>query len=185
MELKDTIEKRTSVRKFTDYEVTDRELMELMEAARLAPSWANTQVCEYIIVRDKDLIEKLTDTYSETNPARKGSASCSAIIVACAKKDVSGCKNGEQRTVYNEWFMFDLGLAVQNISLRAHDLGLGTVIVGSMDHEAAAKLLNVPSDYALVAAIPVGKPLDPDKSGPNKKEIEKFVYKDSFGKIFN
>ncbi|HPV42751.1 MAG TPA: nitroreductase family protein, partial [Spirochaetota bacterium] len=49
MELKEAILKRRSIRKFTDYQVTDAEIDELLEAARWAPSWANTQVWEFVV----------------------------------------------------------------------------------------------------------------------------------------
>lgn len=184
MELKEAISKRRSVRKFTDYHVTDREIKELMEAARLAPSWANTQVWEFIIVRDKKLIEKVVSTYSEMNPARNCSMAASVLIVACAKSDKSGCKGGLPATKFSEWFMFDLGIAVQNICLRAHEMGLGSVIVGLMDHDSCAKHLSLPAGYEVVAVIPIGKPSDPGKEGPPRKDLQSFVHFEKFGTPF-
>ena len=90
MELQEAILKRISVRKFSDDVVTDEELRQIFEAVRWSPSWANTQTQEFIVVRDKDLIEKVTGTYSEKNPATKGSLTASALIVACAKTGISG-----------------------------------------------------------------------------------------------
>ena len=58
MELQEAILKRRSVRKFTEEIVTDDELRQIFEAVRWSPSWANTQVWEFIVVRDKDLIKK-------------------------------------------------------------------------------------------------------------------------------
>jgi len=184
MELREIIEKRRSVRKFTDYYVTDTEIMELLEAARRAPSWANTQVWEFIVIRDTETIAAVTDTYSEKNPARKCSASSSVLIVACAKMNVSGCFKEKQATVFSEWFMFDLGMAVENICLRAHDLGLGTVVVGSMDHEKCGSILEVPEGYRVIAVMPVGRPLDTGKSGPPRKEIKDFVHSNTFAEPY-
>ncbi len=184
MELTEAIQNRRSIRKFTDYYVTDREIKDLMEAARYAPSWANTQIWEFIVVRDRDLISAITETYSSTNPARKCSADSSALIVCCARRDVSGFKEGEQRTKFAEWFMFDLGLAVQNLCLRAFELGLGTVIVGSMNHDECAKLLKVPEGLEVVSVIPVGKPAVEKKAMPPRKELKSFVYLDNYGDNF-
>lgn len=183
MELHDAIMKRRSVRKFTDYYVTDAEIKELMEAARWAPSWANTQVWEFIVVRDREVIKSVTETYSGTNPARTCSFAASALVVACAKTKISGCKDGAERTKFREWFMFDLGMAVQNICLRACDLGLGTVVVGSMDHDACAKVLSVPDGSEVVAVLPLGKPVE-SKPGPQRKDLKDFVYLDLFGENF-
>ncbi len=185
MELQEAILKRRSIRRFTDYYVTDDEIKEIIEAARWAPSWANTQVWEFIIVRDKELIEKVVSTYSEKNPARKCSLSASAVIVACAKKGVAGSKGGADVTKYSTWFMFDLGIAVQNISLKAHELGLGSVVVGLMDHDKCKDILSVPDEYEVIVALPVGKPETGEKSPPPRKEMSSFLYLNSFGEPFS
>jgi len=184
MELMDAITYRRSVRTFTDHYVTDEEIRDVLEAARRAPSWANTQIWEFIVVRDRELIRQVTETYSATNPSRNCSASSSAIILACAKTGVSGCKEGKERTKFHEWFMLDMGMAVQNLCLRAHELGLGTVVVGSMDHDACAKILLLPEGYEVVAAIPIGRPASADRKAPSRKELRSFVYLDTFGEQY-
>ena len=181
MELHDAVMTRRSVRKFTDYTVTDDEIKELMQAAQWAPSWSNTQCWEFIVVRDKDLIKQVTDTYSGTNPARKCSESASVLIACCAKSDLPGYRDGVKRTKFDSWYMFDLGIAVQNIWLRAHDLGLGTVVVGSIDHAKCGELLNVKPPYELVCVLPVGKPVELKKEGPKRKEISEFMHRERFG----
>lgn len=180
MELQEAILGRRSIRKFTGYVVTSEEINELMEAARFAPSWANTQTWEFVIVRDKELIKSITETYSETNPARQCSFDCSVVIVGISKMKVSGCRSGEQRTIHHEWHMYDMGMAMQNISLRAHELGLGSVIVGSMDHKKCKELLKVPAGFEVICALPVGQPAE-SKNAPKRKEQKKFVYINKFG----
>ena len=184
MELDEAITGRRSVRKYSDYIVTDEEIRELIEAARWAPSWANTQVWEFIVVRDRELIEKVTATYVEKNPATKGSLGASALVVACAKTGVSGCYDGKDLTKLPSWFMFDLGMAVQNLCLKAHALGLGTVVVGLMDHEACRRLLSLPEGYEVVAVLPVGRPAVPARSGPPRKELSEFLHLNRFGQAF-
>lgn len=180
MELKEALFNRRSVRKFTDHYVSNDDLHEMLEAARYAPSWANTQCWEFIIIRDRELIRQVTETYSETNPARKCSFDCSALVVACADTTRSGYKKGEQTTKFKDWFMFDLGMAVQNLCLRAHDLGLGTVIAGLMNHEAINKILSIPEGFDAVVTIPVGKPEGEAKPAPRRKELKDFVRLDTF-----
>ncbi len=184
MEVKEAIIKRRSVRKFTDYRVTDDEIAQLLEAARWAPSWANTQVWEFIVVRDPQVMEKIAGTYSQNNPAVKCTQAASAVIVGCAKTGVSGAHDGKNLTIFNEWFLFDLALAVQNICLRAHDLGLGTVIVSLIDHRALKKALSVPEGYEAVTVIPVGKPAVPDRQGPPRKNVADFTHLDCFGEKY-
>lgn len=176
MDLMNAIYERRSIRDFTDYYVTDEEVNKLLDTAQWAPSWANTQAWEFVVVRDKDLINKITEEYSPTNPGRPCSFACSALIIACARKGISGCKQGVERTKFNNWFMFDLGMAVQNIGLVAHDLNLGTVIVGSMNHKNIGELINLPGDREVVVAIPVGRPTESSlqKGTPKRKELSDF-----------
>ena len=180
MELNDAILTRRSVRKFTDYYVTDEEINSILEAVKWAPSWSNTQCWEIIVIRDRELIEKVTETYSDTNPARKCSLSASALIAVAGKSDLPGFKDGTARTKFDSWFMFDLGIAVQNMSLKAHDMGLGTVIVGSLNHDRCAELLDIKKPYELAVILPVGKPVELKKEGPKKRDIAEFTHKNRF-----
>ena len=184
MELQEAILERRSVRRFTDYFVTDDEVTEVIEAARWAPSWANTQVWEFIVVRGKKIIEEVVSTYSEKNPATKCSNSASVLIVACAKKGVSGHKKGSGSTKFSEWFMFDIGMAVQNLILKAHEIGIGSVVVGLIDHDACAKVLGVPDTHEVVVIVPLGRSDVEPRDGPPRKEQESFVYQDRFGEAW-
>jgi nitroreductase len=181
MELNDAILTRRSVRKFTDYYVTDEEINSILEAARWAPSWSNTQCWEIIVIRDRELIEKVTETYSDPNPAKKCSLAASALIAVAGKADLPGFKDGIARTKFDSWFMFDLGIAVQNMSLKAHDMGLGTVIVGSLDHDRCAELLDIKKPYELAVILPVGKPVEFKKDGPKRRDITDFKHMNKFG----
>lgn len=182
MELQEAIFKRRSVRRFTEDAVTDEELKQIFESVRWSPSWANTQVWEFIVVRDRELIEKVTGTYADKNPATKCSLSASALIVICAKTGVSGCYDGKDATTIPNWYMFDLGIAAQTLCLQAHEMGLGTVVVGLMNQEACKKLVAVPDGYEVAAVIPIGRPAVAAKEGPRRKEVSDFVYLNQFGK---
>jgi len=185
MELNDAILTRRTIRKFTEKEVTDEQVKDLLEAARWAPSWANTQVWEFIVVRDPSMKEKIVETYSENNPARKCSLAASVLVVACAKEGVSGCKEGNEATALSNWYMFDLGMAVQNFCLKAHDMGLGTVVVGFLDHNKCAELLEIPDGYTPVVILPVGEPAVTAKQGPPRKELKDFAYSEKFGETIS
>lgn len=181
MELYDAIMTRRSVRKFTDYNVTDEEINKLMEAAQWAPSWSNTQCWEFIIIRDRDTIKQVSETFSETNPAKKCSETASVLIAFCGRSDLPGYRDGAKRTKFDSWYMFDLGIAVQNILLTAHNIGLGSVVVGLMDHDRCARLLNVNPPYELIGILPIGKPVELKKEGPKRREIGEFMHKEKFG----
>lgn len=126
------------------------------------------------MIRDKELKEKMTATYrmeKSTNPATKCSLAASALIVVCAKTGVSGCYGGKESTKFSNWFMFDLGIATQPLCLKVHEIGLGTVVVGMLDHEACKKMLALPEGYEAVAIIPIGHPAVELRVGPQRKAV--------------
>lgn len=185
MELQDAILKRRSIRRFTEDRVTDHELQQIFESVRWSPSWGNTQVWEFIVVRDRALIQQVTATYrmdKGSNPASKCSLAASALIVVCAKTGVSGCYGGKETTKFANWFMFDLGIATQTLCLKAHEMGLGTVVVGLLDHELCKQLVALPDGYEAVAVIPIGRPAVELKAGPPRKTVADMVHLDTFGK---
>lgn len=182
MELQEAILKRRSIRKFTDTFVTDEELKKIFEAVHWSPSWANTQAWEFVVVRDREIIHQVVASYSEKNPATKCSLVASALIVVCAKTGVSGCYGGQEVTKHANWYMFDLGIATQTLCLTAHEMGLGTVVVGLMDHDACRKVIGLPEGYEVAAVIPIGRPAVEPKEGPPRRPVSDMVHLNGFGR---
>lgn len=178
MELNKAINERRTIRKFTDYYVSDEELKEMMEAVKMTPSWANTQSWRFCIIRDKAKIAELVETYSVSNPARECSKGASVLIAACYEKDAAGVSRARGVNYNNigNWGMFDLGAACQTLSLKIHDMNLGSVIIGAYDYEKAGKILEIPENIELAAIIAVGKPAE-EKKAPKRKEFEEIVFK--------
>lgn len=183
METRDCIKSRRSVRRFTEQVVTDEQLQELLEAVRWAPSWKNTQCWEVVVIREQANKEQLAQMLSENNPAIKGILQASLVLVLCAKKGIAGVKNGEMETDKGDWYMFDLAIAGQNLCLAAHDMGLGTVHVGHINHKAIDQFLELPADICAVEIIPLGYPAHESKSPP-RKGMEAFVHTEKYGHAF-
>ena len=169
---------RRSIRHFQDREIPKDILDKILESVRWSPSWANTQCWEVIVVRDQVTKEKLQETINKTNPAKKAVAQAPLVIVLWGKLNSSGYYKGEVTTKFGDWFMFDLGLATQSLCLTAHNLGLGTVIVGLFDHDKAKKIFKLGDDYELVALIPIGYPAK-DSPAPKRREISEFTHYDT------
>src|SRR4030042_4613442 len=150
MEVLEAIKTRRSIRKYKTDPVGDKTLVTVLEAARWAPSWANTQCWRFVVVRDSATKSKLSDTLNETNSARDAIRNAPLVIVACAELGKAGLKEGQIVTDKGDWFMFDVALAMQNLVLAAHSLGLGTVFVGLVDASKAAEILQLPAGGVFV-----------------------------------
>ena len=178
VEFMEVVKARRSIRKYEEKDIPDELLNQVLEAVKWAPSWANTQCWEVIVVRDAKKKEKLQETLIK-NPAAKAMVQAPVVLVFCGKLKSAGYYKGEETTKFGDWFMFDLGIASQNICLTAHALGLGTVIVGLFDHNKAGEILEVPEGYELVDMIPLGYPAKSPEA-PKRREVSEFTHYDSF-----
>jgi nitroreductase len=184
MSLFETIKNRRSIRKFENKDIPEEMMNTLFEAVQWAPSWANTQCCELIIVKDVSKKTQLQECIAPKNPATKAIVNAPVVIAFCGKKDQAGYYNGSVSTRFGDWLMYDLGLATQNLCLAAHELGLATVIVGLFDHDRAEKVLQVPDNYSLVTIVPVGFPAK-NPSPPQRKSIKDLVHFETFNGVEN
>jgi nitroreductase len=185
MDLMQAILDRRSIRKFKPDPVSDEDLTKVLEAARWAPSWANTQVWRFIIVRDYNTRDKLAKATKSSRPSKENGAApalrqAPIVVVACAELNKSGCFDGKPSTDKSEWFMFDVALAMEHLVLAAHSLGLGTVHMGLFDAAKVTEILSVPEGYAVVAITPLGHP-DETPAPRTRKSIDEFVYYEKFG----
>ena len=180
MNLIEAILNRRSIRKYKNDPVSDDLLEKILESARWAPSWANTQCWRFIVVKDKALKEKLRDTLTPWNPGRNAIIDAPVVIVACAELGKSGFRRGEQVTDRKDWYMFDVALALQNLTLTAYSLGLGTLHIGAFDANEAGKIVSVPDNVVAVELVVVGYP-DESPEPRERNEIKTFIYKDKYG----
>lgn len=175
----EAIKNRRSVRRYDDRDVPEDVVRELLEAVRWAQSWANTQCWEVVVVRGKEIKEQLSQAILKGNPAQKSVVSAPVVLVLCAKLKSSGYYKDVVTTKFGDWFMFDIGIAAQNICLQAYDMGLGGVVMGLFDHNRTREILGVPEGYEVVSIIPIGYP-EKIGSAPKRREIAEFTHYERF-----
>ncbi len=185
MELFEAIQTRRSVRKYIDKPVEDQKLRAVLEAVRMAPSWANYQCWRLVVVKDKAMKETISAlSYVESyfapkgyksNPSMKALAEAPVVIVLCAETERSGDMRGQS------YYLVDCGLAAQNLMLAARGQGLGTVFVGVYDEGKIKSALNIPAPIRVVGLFPLGYPVEEKKEGPARKEIEEFCFNEQWG----
>ncbi len=184
MDLLEVIKGRRSIRRYKPTLVRDEDLTTILEAARWAPSWRNSQCWQFIIVRDPEIRARLAETPPQTNRSTAAiREEAPVVIVACAEIGKSGCsKEGRQETNKgNWWYMFDTALAIEHLVLMAHSLGLGTVHVGLFDAEKAAQILDVPENVAVVEIIPLGYP-DEEPQARTRKDLSEILFHERYGR---
>lgn len=159
MNVLEAIAKRRSIRKFTDRPVSQEQTNALLKAAMFAPTAHNRQEWEFVVVRDRALLNRLT----EIHPYAQMLASANCALVVCA--DIT-------REAPSGYWPGDCGAATQNILLAATELGLGSVWLGVYPNEKRmndiAALLELPKNVLPFNIIALGYPNE------TKEDVERF-----------
>lgn len=169
MEYADVIRKRRSIRKYRPDPVSNEDLKTILEAARLAPSWANKQCWKYIIVTNQGIKDKLAGN-------RRWISEAPVIIVACADPRESGHKTGM------DYYTLDIGISLEHLVLAATDLGLGTCWIGAFDEKQAKEVLEVPGGIRVVAFTPLGYPAEKKDRVYARKSLKDIIFENKYGK---
>lgn len=184
MDLSKVIKDRRSIRRYKKDPIADTAILECIEAARLAPSWANTQASCYVVIKDQAIKEALAETLQGSNPAHQAVIDAPCVVCLVSRRNLSGFKKGEVTTDKGDWFMYDAGVAMEHLVLTAWSLGLGTVHVGLFDAKKADEILGVPEGFNIVSMTPLGYFEDHPDPRP-RKALEDILYLDKFGRSFS
>lgn len=177
MEAIECIKTRRSIRKFNEDIVEHATVEKIIEAASLSPSWKNTQIVRYNIVEDKKILEEIADNCVldfEFNQ-KTISRAPELVVVSMIEKRCGYERDGSYSTSKEDrWEMFDAGIATQTFCLAAHDLGVGTVILGIFDEDKVAKAISLPEGQKVAALIVMGYP-NQECEAPKRKSVEELV----------
>ncbi len=157
------IEKRRSIRAFKSDPVSDEDLKKILNAARWAPSARNTQPWNFIVIKNQETLKRIAEQ-----------ASYGKFIVD-APVAIAFVTNPN----LSRWHIIDGSLATQNLMLAAHELGLGTCWIGTMNRDKVKEILNIPDELHLLTVIPVGYP-EKERKG-SRKDLSEFIHSEKFG----
>lgn len=163
MELFEAIEKRASVRDLAPADISDDDVRKILDAGRRAASGMNVQPREFIVIRDKDTIEKLSNVQTFI-------AQASVVIALVA--------DGTQR-----FWLEDVSASTENMLLAITALGYASCWVeGTLfpQEEWAKKLLGVPDNLRLIVLLPIGKPAS-TPAQKEKKPLADIVHAERYG----
>jgi nitroreductase len=149
---------RRSIRWFKDRAVPYEALEKCINAARLAPSGLNRQLCEYVIIDDEQLLPEVFDCITRWSgqPKPKGTLlerTPKAYIIILINGALEAELGGD-RTIT----LYDAGLAAENILLVALEQGIGACPMLSFVEAELKKVLHVPEGYKIALLLAMGYP---------------------------
>ena len=174
MEIYECIKTRRSRRKFLDEEISSDLIEKLIDSARNAPSSRDSQPCEFIIVKSKELKEKIASLKDENN--REHILTAPIVIIVCVDINKSPTR-----------YVEDGVAATENILLMAHSLNLGGVYVTGFKSskpeiaKSIQSILKMPENIIPITILPIGYP-DPNEELEDKelREIKEIIHEDSY-----
>lgn len=159
---------RTSVRSFTDREVSVETIETLLKAAMAAPSAMNKQPWHFFVIKDKDVRLSIADVLEYGKQALR-SAGCAVIVAGDRTRFFEDAESVD-------YWVEDCSAAAENLLLAAHACGLGAVWCGVhpiKERERQLRLATqIDNRYVPMCIIPIGYPdthhepidkWDPDK----------------------
>jgi len=166
MNMLDILRNRRSVRKFTGQKIEEEKIEKLKEALLLAPTSRNIEPCEFIMVQDKTVLEKLSLLKPHGAAFIKDCDTAFAICADTSKSDVC---------------VEDCSIASIVLQLTAESLGLGSCWVQARlrnhsenvkSEEYIKKTLGLPENFTAVSVVAVGYPAE--KNSPKTPDMLKY-----------
>jgi len=201
MEFKQVLETRSSVRTFKSDKINREDLREMVRLAALAPSVNNYQPWKFMVISNRQILQKMAHIVSEkiSGLPSNNSQSANNIIsqvewFATFFRDAPALiailmdsfetvleksttlSPEEINRMRNFPDMQSAGACIQNLLLAATDLGYGACWLSApmMAKEELAKILEIQHDSSLISFVAVGKPLNPPKP-KNRKNIDEIL----------
>lgn len=147
MELWDAILTRRSIRRYTNQSIPDDLIEKLLIAGMHAPSARNKQPWHFIVVRKRELLDKISVIHPYAYMLKEAPLG----IIICGDKKLE---------ITEEYIVQDCSAATQNILLAAHSFGLGAVWLGIYPREprikALRELFSLPENIIPISMVSVG-----------------------------
>ena len=174
MEASECLTGRRSIRKFTDQKVTAEDIAGIVDIAKFAPSWKNSQTVRYAAVLTPELKDQIAEDavlgFTWNTGIIKGAPALVAEITVTGRSgyERDGSFSTSQGT---HWQSFDAGLSAEAFCLAAHIKGLATVILGIFDQEKIAEMLGLAENEKVSALIPIGYAAETPEA-PKRKDTD-------------
>ena len=163
---------RYSVRKYLDSAVETEKLTAILEAGRVAPTAANKQPCIFLVLNDREAIEKLSHACDPHGAP--------LAIVVCANKRTAWVRPFDQASMIE----IDSTIAADHMMMCAQDLGLSSCWITYFNPAIVRKEFNIPDELVPVNILVIGygddKSQSPDRHAQTRKPLQSIVKYDTF-----
>ncbi len=164
---------RKSIRKYTEQNIDGEGLKIILNAGMSGPSCVNARDWSFIVVRDKETLNKMADANGHpAEPLRDANVG----ILVCGDLD-------RAFKPAKDYWIIDCAIATQNMVLAAHSLGIGSVWLGTypqMDRVfKQATLFKLPKSIVPHSILALGYPADTESLKPDKNS-SKSVWNEGF-----
>lgn len=166
MEYEELIRKRYSVRAYLSNPVEDEKLQKVIEAGLIAPTAANQQPFQILVVRTASRQEELGQIYTRDWFIQAPLILCVCGIPSRAWRRRDGAS----------YLLADAAIVMDHMILEAANLGLGTCWIAAFDVQASRKILGIPDDVEPLFFTPLGYPADHpvDKERKQQRVLVRF-----------
>ena len=162
--------KHKSIRKYQNKPLEDEKLGLIVKAAQAAPTWCNGEQVSIVVVKEQATKDKIKELcWGQTHVG-----SCAAFLVFCAdyyRLSLAFEKAGKKKEEFEKYMSnidtlligsHDVGIALQNATVAAESMGLGTCHIGAIRNKPLeiVKLLNLPKYVIPLVGLTVGYPDD-------------------------
>jgi nitroreductase len=155
--LQQLVEKSRTIRRFFQYEnISENDLIDMVNAARLSPSPRNQQALKFIIINSREMNDKLypllgwAGALRDWNGPDEGEKPAAYIVIL---GDHSIIENG--KPTYHE---VSGGIAAQSIILCAGEMGIGACIIASVQRKNLRELISIDDHLEILLVIALGQP---------------------------
>lgn len=167
METWDAIRSRRNVREYLERPIPEEGMEQILDAARRTPSSRNKQRWDFVVVSDREQLDRLARVWRGASHVARSSAT---IGLVAPTAEGSGDRESIQ---------YDLGQVTMSIMLAAADLGVGSGHAAVKDQDLARELLGLPNDrfcaWLIALGYPADRPLDPIDE-PDRRPFEDVVH---------
>lgn len=143
----------------------------ILDAARLAPTWANMQGVHYIVVQEPDNVKALWEAIGQNTKF----VEAPMFIVGLISEKGSGTNlNGEK------YYGVDFGICFEHLILAATAEGLATCWIGWFSEDKIKKVLDIPQKYKVMSITPLGFPVKQKSEVTDRKSLKEIVHYENF-----